>query len=132
REDARRPHRADAHGAAGHARPRPLRDRERGGEGHRGPAPRSRGPRARRRQQGHRAEARQRQGPADRRELPLVPRPRDHEQVLSMREPTIARNYAETAMELARRADDIHGWSEMLDNLGAAVESDRTLRMFLE
>ena len=49
-----------------------------------------------------------------------------------MREPTIARNYAETAMELARRADDIHGWSEMLDNLGAAVESDRTLRMFLE
>jgi len=49
-----------------------------------------------------------------------------------MREPTIARNYAETAMELARRADDIHGWSDMLDNLGSAVETDRTLRMFLE
>jgi F-type H+-transporting ATPase subunit delta len=49
-----------------------------------------------------------------------------------MREPTIARNYAETAMELARRADDIHGWSELLDTLGAAVENDRTLRTFLE
>lgn len=49
-----------------------------------------------------------------------------------MRETTIARNYAETAMELARRAEDIHGWSELLDSLGAAVENDRTLRIFLE
>ena len=49
-----------------------------------------------------------------------------------MREPTIARNYAETLLELARRGGDLRGWGEMIDNIATAVESDRRLRMFLE
>lgn len=49
-----------------------------------------------------------------------------------MREPTIARNYAETLLELARRGGDLRGWGEMIDNIANAVESDRRLRMFLE
>lgn len=49
-----------------------------------------------------------------------------------MREPTIARNYAETLLELAQRAGDLHGWGEMLDSVANAVESDRRLRIFLE
>lgn len=49
-----------------------------------------------------------------------------------MREPTIARNYAETLLELAQRAGDLRGWGEMLDSVANAVESDRRLRIFLE
>ena len=49
-----------------------------------------------------------------------------------MREPTIAKNYAETLLELAHRAGDLRGWGEMLDNVSNAVESDRRLRVFLE
>lgn len=49
-----------------------------------------------------------------------------------MREPTIARNYAETLLELARRANDLRGWGELIDTIANAVESDRRLRMFLE
>jgi F-type H+-transporting ATPase subunit delta len=49
-----------------------------------------------------------------------------------MREPTIARNYAEALLELAQRAGDLHGWGEMIDNVSNAVETDRRLRVFLE
>ena len=49
-----------------------------------------------------------------------------------MREPTIARNYAETLLELARRAGDLRGWGELLEQVSDAVETDRRLRIFLE
>ena len=49
-----------------------------------------------------------------------------------MREPTIARNYAETLLELAQRAGDLRGWGEMIDTVGNAMDTDRRLRMFLE
>lgn len=49
-----------------------------------------------------------------------------------MREPTIARNYAETLLELAQRAGDLTGWGEMLDKVADAMESDRRMRVFLE
>jgi F-type H+-transporting ATPase subunit delta len=49
-----------------------------------------------------------------------------------MREPTIARNYAETLLELAQRAGDLRGWGEMLDQIADAMETDRRLRVFLE
>lgn len=49
-----------------------------------------------------------------------------------MREPTIAKNYAEALLELARKANDLRGWGEMIDGVANAVESDRRLRVFLE
>jgi F-type H+-transporting ATPase subunit delta len=49
-----------------------------------------------------------------------------------MREPTIARNYAEVLLELAQRAGDFRGWGEMIDSVSNAVETDRRLRVFLE
>lgn len=49
-----------------------------------------------------------------------------------MREPTIAKNYAETLLELARKANDLRGWGEMIDTVANAIETDRRLRMFLE
>jgi F-type H+-transporting ATPase subunit delta len=49
-----------------------------------------------------------------------------------MREPTIARNYAEALLELAQRAGDLRGWGEMIDSISNAVETDRRLRVFLE
>ena len=49
-----------------------------------------------------------------------------------MRETTIARNYAETLLELARRAGDLRGWGEVVDDVADAMQSDRTLRLFLE
>jgi len=49
-----------------------------------------------------------------------------------MREPTIARNYAEALLELARRANDLRGWGDSMDAVANAVESDRRLRIFLE
>lgn len=49
-----------------------------------------------------------------------------------MREITIARNYAETLLALARKADDLGGWGELIDTIGTAIETDRRLRMFLE
>ena len=33
-----------------------------------------------------------------------------------MREPTIARNYAETLLALAQKAGDLTGWGEMIDS----------------
>ena len=49
-----------------------------------------------------------------------------------MRDTTIARNYAEVLLELARRADDLEGWGQMIDDVAAAVRADETLRRFLE
>lgn len=51
-----------------------------------------------------------------------------------MREPTIARNYAETLVELAQRAgeDTLRTWGDMIDNVANAMETDRRLRVFLE
>ena len=49
-----------------------------------------------------------------------------------MRESTIARNYAEAMLELARKANDLRGWGDMLETIGTAVETDRRLRVFLE
>lgn len=50
-----------------------------------------------------------------------------------MREPTISRNYAEALLELARRSGgELRAWSDMIEGIGNAVESDRRLRIFLE
>lgn len=49
-----------------------------------------------------------------------------------MRETTIAKNYAETLLELAQKAGDLGGWGEMIDRIADAMESDRRLRVFLE
>jgi F-type H+-transporting ATPase subunit delta len=49
-----------------------------------------------------------------------------------MREPTIARNYAEALLELARRDGDLQGWGEMIDQISVAMESDRRMHVFLE
>ena len=49
-----------------------------------------------------------------------------------MRDTTIARNYAEALLELARKSNDLRGWGEMIDGVANAVESDRRLRVFLE
>jgi F-type H+-transporting ATPase subunit delta len=49
-----------------------------------------------------------------------------------MREPTIARNYAEALATLARRAGDLDGWGVMIDEVVSAVEGDARLARFLE
>jgi len=49
-----------------------------------------------------------------------------------MREPTIARNYAETLLELANRADDLRGWGDMIGQIAETMQSDRRFRVFLE
>jgi F-type H+-transporting ATPase subunit delta len=49
-----------------------------------------------------------------------------------MRETTIARNYAETLLELARRAGDLRGFGQAADDVADAVQNNRTLRLFLE
>jgi F-type H+-transporting ATPase subunit delta len=49
-----------------------------------------------------------------------------------MREPTIAKNYAEALLELAQKAGDLRGWGEMIDKIADGMETDRRLRVFLE
>ena len=49
-----------------------------------------------------------------------------------MRETTIAKNYAETLLELAQRSGDLRTWGDMLDSIADAMESDKRLRVFLE
>lgn len=49
-----------------------------------------------------------------------------------MRDTTIARNYAEALLELARRANDLPGWGTMIDSVAEAMRNDVTLRRFLE
>lgn len=49
-----------------------------------------------------------------------------------MREPTIARNYAEALLALARKAGDIEGWGKMLAEVAQMVRTDVAVRRFLE
>ena len=49
-----------------------------------------------------------------------------------MREPTVARNYAETLVALARRANDLEGWGQMIDEVARAIAEDQRLLRFLE
>jgi ATP synthase F1 delta subunit len=48
-----------------------------------------------------------------------------------MRESTIARNYAETLVALAQRANDLDGWGETITEVADAVEGDPRLANFL-
>lgn len=49
-----------------------------------------------------------------------------------MQSSTISRNYAETLLTLAGRANDTAGWGELLTQLSTAIQTDKTLRLFLE
>lgn len=49
-----------------------------------------------------------------------------------MRDVTIARNYAEALFDLARKANNLRGWGEMITEFASAMERDATLRLFLE
>ncbi|MDF1501436.1 F0F1 ATP synthase subunit delta [Roseisolibacter sp. H3M3-2] len=49
-----------------------------------------------------------------------------------MRDATIARNYADVLLSLARKGEDPHGWGRMARELADAVERDVKLRRFLE
>ena len=49
-----------------------------------------------------------------------------------MRQSTIARNYAETLLELSRRAKDLRGWGTLIQGVADAMRRDETLRAFLE
>ena len=49
-----------------------------------------------------------------------------------MRETTIARNYAEALLELARRANDQPGWGRQIQEIADSLSADRRLRLFLE
>lgn len=48
-----------------------------------------------------------------------------------MRSTTIARNYAEALLTLARRANDLEGWGASLAGVVSAIEGDTRLRNFL-
>ena len=48
-----------------------------------------------------------------------------------MRQTTIARNYAEALLELARRAKDLRGWGTIMQGIADAIRNDETLRAFL-
>lgn len=49
-----------------------------------------------------------------------------------MRDTTIARNYAEALLELAKRARDLRGWGALIQSIADAMNRDQTLRAFLE
>ena len=49
-----------------------------------------------------------------------------------MRDTTIARNYAETLLVLATRAEDLRGSGKILSDVAGAVCDNPTLRLFLE
>lgn len=49
-----------------------------------------------------------------------------------MRDVSIARNYAEALLALARKAEDTSGWGSLISALGDIVAQDETLRRFLE
>jgi F-type H+-transporting ATPase subunit delta len=49
-----------------------------------------------------------------------------------MRDATIARNYAEALLMLARKADDLPAWGRLIDDVANAMERDDRLRRFLE
>jgi F-type H+-transporting ATPase subunit delta len=49
-----------------------------------------------------------------------------------MRDATIARNYAQALLALARKAEDLAAWGRMIDDVANAIERDDRLRRFLE
>ena len=49
-----------------------------------------------------------------------------------MRDTTIARNYAEALLSLARKAGDLQAWGRQIDDVANAMERDDRLRRFLE
>jgi F-type H+-transporting ATPase subunit delta len=49
-----------------------------------------------------------------------------------MHHESIAKNYAEALLELARKADAVEEWGAIAHALAGAIESDVTLRRFLE
>src|SRR5829696_3747506 len=49
-----------------------------------------------------------------------------------MRDSTIARNYAEALLALARKAGNLRGWGAMIQDVADAVGRDRSLKLFLE
>ena len=49
-----------------------------------------------------------------------------------MRQVTIARNYAEALLELAKRAKDLRGWGTLIQSIADAMGRDQTLRAFLQ
>lgn len=49
-----------------------------------------------------------------------------------MRDSTIAKNYAEALLELARRADDPAGWGKLIRDVANGMQQDVTVRHFLE
>ena len=49
-----------------------------------------------------------------------------------MRETTIARNYAEALLELARRAGNPAGWGKLIRDVANGMEEDATVSLFLE
>ena len=48
-----------------------------------------------------------------------------------MRDATIARNYAEALLSLARKADNTSGFASLIAAVAGAIESDQSLRDFL-
>lgn len=48
-----------------------------------------------------------------------------------MREPTIAHNYADALVSLARKAGDLAGWGSMISDVASALERDEQLTLFL-
>lgn len=49
-----------------------------------------------------------------------------------MRQATIAKNYAEALLELAKRAKDLRGWGTLMQSIADAMQRDEKLRVFLE
>ena len=49
-----------------------------------------------------------------------------------MRDVTIARNYAEALLSLAGKAGNLRGWGDLFLDFAQGVETDPTLRLFLE
>lgn len=49
-----------------------------------------------------------------------------------MRDETVARSYAETLFELARRNDDLEGFGEAIDTVASLLEEHPKARLFLE
>jgi F-type H+-transporting ATPase subunit delta len=49
-----------------------------------------------------------------------------------MREPTIARNYAEALLSLAQKAGDLRGWGQSIEAVANTMDADRRFKMFLD
>jgi F-type H+-transporting ATPase subunit delta len=49
-----------------------------------------------------------------------------------VRQSTIARNYAEALLELAKKAKDLRGWGTLIQSIAEAMQRDQKLRAFLE